>query len=364
MHQQFPSWYIECNPEPSEELLEKRWAGVSFLSTNPSPDDIAGLVLMAFGDDAVNSTFTESFKSAFVEHDKAYAATNAEVESAVLAAAVLSNVMSDMETWSGIHASLSTLAYFFNGKRTSDHGRWLTAFAESAKKRKSLELRLQREQSTPPTTLGPFKADELDELKTAEDWKVCVDKLFEYLNKTLNALNGVSSQLHDKLLAFEQAQSLYEEELDIVWWLFSGMSRDCEARFDTLDVKSLALVVGKELADLVRVLPGPCAATAFLEAALQHSSSAGQIQLQTAVNQADGGWKQSVISSVDLGSLWTFCPIHSAIAKSIESDSWSDAFTHVTSLSPTMRVKAQDISKQFYLERLLLRSDSLQSMEA
>ena len=52
-------------------------------------------------------------------------------------------------------------------------------------------------------------------------------------------------------------QRLRQEESDILWWLFGEYSRDLEQHISELSLSASCIIVGKELADLILVFPGP-----------------------------------------------------------------------------------------------------------
>ena len=358
MHKSFPEWYVECNPEPSEELLERRWSGVESLCKDPTSQHILDLVLVAFGQQPPSNGFQETLDDTFTEHDKAYTARRTSTETAILAGASLAHSMSDMDSWEGIHAALSIACYSLGGKRLSHHCPWLPSFAQSALSSKSEQLRSSRSELSPPTKYKLFSKKEIEEFKTADNWKDSIDKLFDNTNAVLSSLGKIAEHLHAAQRQTAHQQRLYEEELDILWWIFGGASRSLHDQFSAIDPKVLSIIAGHELASFVQVLPGPYAAQAFITAVLTREHAVKQCQVKTAINKLTSAQKGLIASEPTPPQLLAFCPIHTAIFKSMESTEWSEPFERATGLSASLQVHLATMAEQTYLEGLLIKSQS------
>jgi hypothetical protein len=79
------------------------------------------------------------------------------------------------------------------------------------------------------------------------------------------AINNVAVMAEHAAQVLERADGVLLEESNIVWWVFGQHSRDTEQRFADLPSGFAAILAGKELADLTRIVPGPKAAPAYLD---------------------------------------------------------------------------------------------------
>jgi len=83
------------------------------------------------------------------------------------------------------------------------------------------------------------------------------------------AINNVSLMAEHAAQVLERADGVLLEESNIVWWVFGEHSRDTGERFSKIPSGFAAILAGKELADLTRILPGPKASPAYLDKQLE-----------------------------------------------------------------------------------------------
>src|SRR5437588_2251498 len=119
------------------------------------------------------------------------------------------------------------------------------------------------------------------------------------------------------------------------------------------------LVAGKELADLVKLIPGPLASRAFLDKMLRFVDPAlnTKISIKDAVNSAPEDWRRLLLEERDAEDVDDLCPIHLATRKSLESDrpaSWPGSFDKNTGLKSRTAIPPLDVAAQIYDERLLM----------
>ena len=127
--------------------------------------------------------------------------------------------------------------------------------------------------------------------------------------------------------------------------------------FENMELGQLAIVAGKELADLTKVEPGPLAAAAFLDRAIRRGGARDvSISLQKAVDATPDKWRKEVTEGKPLAKLEAFCPIHTALSEAGKSSQWEEAFTHLVLMDAGTEMRALDVALQMYRECLLLCS--------
>jgi hypothetical protein len=149
---------------------------------------------------------------------------------------------------------------------------------------------------------------------------------------------------------------IVHEHVEMLAWLMAMHSRDLDVPVASLPAGVRALVTGKELGDLVRVVPGPIARRGLLARALG-DSSAVSVDMVDAVFNAPKEWRE-LFRGQDLLDL---TPLTSCIAKSAEAGmnrkslkAWAKSALS-SSLGNTVAINA---SECIYLERLLAKASA------
>jgi hypothetical protein len=181
----------------------------------------------------------------------------------------------------------------------------------------------------------------------------------------LNAVHAEARRTSEVMSALgkrlEELHGTKAEELDILWWLFSGLSRDTKVPWRRVDPAAVAIIAGKELGDLTAIIPGPLAAVDFLDRALL---SAGEkalspATLQAAINGTPREWRTRLAKESAPADVEDLRPIHLALKKSLETDKaddWLPAAAKATGLRLTDVSEPLATAQQTYAERLLVRA--------
>ena len=358
MHPKFSEWFLEANPDPGSELIALRWSAIDFLISQASLGLLRDAVKMAYRLPLANQTNRTAFGAAFQEGDKAFLIDNNDVEYAVLAASLLADIMRQ-DLPHGLLVSLLVACISLKGRRKSENAPWLANIAEQylCSRAASLRKMAHKEASPLPQCDADHTLEGIDELVAASKWGESVKLLSAATIATTRNLNEVALAANAAIQEFRLKQRLFEEESDILWWLISEHTREHSIPFSTLEDRVAALIAGKELADFVRVLPGPMAIPAFLGSVVAKAQSKATTAhtLQGSINALDASCRTAYINGIDLASLDIFCPLHLAITKSLESKQWGEAFTHVIFVESRIEFTPADIGHQFFRERLLLR---------
>jgi hypothetical protein len=193
--------------------------------------------------------------------------------------------------------------------------------------------------------------------------------MLTHLNNIVAAIAQLTANVNSSHERMLKNQTIFEEEIDILWWVFNEQSRDLGKPLSTIPAESACLVAAKELADLTRILPEHQTAAQFLSAALNKSQidltrddEANVIRLTEAINSSPRQWREQWRSSFKEAmvppNLTSLCPIIKGIELSLqtEGDEWIGFWKKATGLIEDFALQPLDLSLRVYRECLLLRA--------
>jgi hypothetical protein len=261
VHRDFADWYRAVALDPKAEELEKRWKAIEVFSKNVDAATLAELIRLFYDLCQKNPKVLESIRQAFKAADLAFPMQGNDAEMRVLAGTILAHI-TDNGGMLGTAGSLGTVTTACEGLRAPA----VPGILVQARKflvDESAALRHARFTELKPIDITA----QVQALKTA-----LTNNQFQQLNDPLcQCLEAVSNAVGEVVAWAEESreeQQFRQEESDVLWWLVGAHSRDLKKPFGELEPTALPLVVGKELADLTRILPGPFAAEAFLDKAM------------------------------------------------------------------------------------------------
>ncbi len=182
-------------------------------------------------------------------------------------------------------------------------------------------------------------------------------KIIKHL-KTLND-NMVNIYNNQEILC--SSIDAYKEETNILSWLIGETSNDLHKKLDKkIMQREVAFILGKELADLVLIIPGPYSAKGILNKMVGLCKAESKtLSLVDMVDLIDTNWKVSLLKKYPDSAYFSNTPIILAIAKSLEVDGdkvWKYTYGKIMGFDPEM--VTQDMltwGYQIYLECLLVK---------
>jgi len=182
-------------------------------------------------------------------------------------------------------------------------------------------------------------------------WQAVSTTLQETMNSLLKQLN-----------AFESTQKVDREELDVLWWSYSGRSRITGDSFSKMDLGVAVLCAGRELADICLVPPLPNARHLLADVVARgRKGTSRKIPLGDVVS----GWdEQILVSSVQDNSgdvegiakkYPTLLPISWITQRLVESKmtaSWTDEFELMTGVKKSESLSAAQWAEQVLWEQV------------
>jgi len=356
MHTNFADWYRMLSIELSQVPLELRWQGVEGAAEKISKSNALDLVRLFFKLDLVDDSFESEFRGFFRAEDAAFPMRDNELELQVLAAAVITEVLNESDDDVGDLVALATSCVDFQGLRPKIV---LSEIIEEALIHLHVRSDQMRRLLKPIAITAVGKSVTMPEAAKTQPtdsvtWSA-IQPLVEKLDVTPNRLVKPLNEAFESLV---DAINLQQEESNMLWWLFSGHSRDLKMKMSDLG-KGACIVAGKELADLTFIIPGPLAAEAFLDKVLASSDKNKKVTLRDVLSvKAIKEWKSKSTKQLSLDDCSDICMLHSAIKQSAQSENdneWTPTFAKRSGFSAEDSVEATLIATQAYRERLLLQ---------
>jgi hypothetical protein len=166
------------------------------------------------------------------------------------------------------------------------------------------------------------------------------------------AVAGLSKELFAAVEGVRKFMLVQDEELQMLWWLLGDRSWDLNCAFSKVPREQRPLILGKELATLTSVLPGPLAVGALLSRAALKDSD--ELSIVTAVNACEDEWLRELVDGVAPSALTS--PIHCAITKRLETGkgaAWVPGWAATTNLDGDAKQSSLQLAVRFYRECIL-----------
>lgn len=357
MNKNFSEWYRTANIDPTDEILQSRWQGIEKYCKNDIGAYCVLELVRLFFKQPVEEGFREDFINAFCEVDSAFSKKKNATELSVLAGATL---VYHIENFDDL-AMLALMAASFNKRKACVPD--LLTEVKNIFVNKTSEIREIKEKMTNIQFGVPSNKKLLESLKNAKEentWKPIEmsDIFFSYFTALKKVLDEIKIITNNNM----SQQKVYREDSQILWWMTGEWSRDLQKPFNQLKIPEACIVSGKELADLVGVLPGPYAAKAVLHKALSvfPEDNVKDITLSTAINQLDKVWRQQVANIYTAEKTKEITPLLAGISESLKVEKgseWKPAYKKLTGFdSDNIKMPALELAYQMYLECLVVKS--------
>jgi hypothetical protein len=383
VHRFFADWYRVAAIEPQPETLQKRWDAIQRTVRDLDVGDALELVRLFYGSPRCLPRFAERYRDAFKARDVTFPMRDNDAEIRVLAGAT---VVALLDSRPGPVADVTALAMASADCRGLRSGERLTDMLGEARRylwARSSALRLAKEATpAPPPTVDVGSL--LEPLQSALEAKQTRDPDFQgvldqmpapgaartsggpALEITMKAIQSLAAAITEVAAASAEAAAeqgrrlqLHREEVNVLWWLFAEHSRDLGHRMANLPLPAACLVAGKELADLIDVLPGPVAAAGVLDRMLRavERELRPATTIHEAVNSAPREWRAGWVASTDCERVEDLCPVLCSVRRSLETggpDDWVPPVRTVTGVDLHGGLTPLDLAVQAYEEKLFV----------
>lgn len=354
MHRDFADWYRAVSLVPKAEELQKRWQALDSFAENSAATDVAELARLFYGLPHRDEKFEERFRRPFKEADESFAMRDNLAELRVLAGAALIRHFEHGGAWAA-GAALAICCTDCQGLRPPP----VPGILELALKDLSRQTGALRRKATTPLPKLDL-TEKLQAVKRAVQNNQLPD-LADPLTGVLQQLVKAFGQLTDWAEEAAEERELRQEESDVLWWLTGEHSRDLGGPFSDLKAPAACLVAPKELSDLVRALPGPYAAEAFLDNVIRkaHPGLKTPVSIADALASCPEECRTRLLAAESLDVVLDLCPIHLGVRKYVEMGGkkvWQTAFRTTSRIGVTEKLKPLTLAVQVYRERLLVRA--------
>jgi len=363
VHRDFADWYRRVAIEPKGETLEKRWQAIEAFVESLDAADALELVRLFYARPSRDSGFIEKYRTTFKDTDPTFPMRDNDPELGVLAGVTLVHLLEKDAAELADVAALGMVCAACRGLRQDVPVPEIGDRARRYLLKRSSSLRASRE--VPAVTIPELElAEILDSLKKScqgNNLTVLAEPIIPPFEELQLAIRQLATSAEKAVNHLTKLQQLWQEESDILWWLFGEYSRDLNRRMADLELPGVCLVAAKELADLTVVLPGPLAAKAFLDKVLRtvKRKLPNSTTLHEAVNAPTREWRSSWIRQDDIGPVEDLCPVLLAVRKSLETDGlddWVPAFEKAAGIKVRQSIPPLDLAYQAYEENLLVRA--------
>jgi hypothetical protein len=382
VHRFFADWYRVAAIEPQPETLQKRWEAIHRTVRDLDVPDALEVVRLFYGSPRCLPRFAERYRDAFKARDVTFPMRDNEAEVRILAGATIVALLDNRPGPVADVTALAVASADCRGLRSGERIPDMLAEARQYLWGRSSSLRLAKEAkpAPPPTVdvtamLEPLQSA-LEAKQTRDpDFQGVLDQMpapggrstpgpaLELITKAIQSLAATVTEVAaaNAEAAAEQGRhlQLHREEVNILWWLFAEHSRDLGYRLANLPLPAACLVAGKELADLIEVLPGPLAAAGVLDRMLRavERELRPTTTLHEAVNSAPREWRAGWVASTDCERVEDLCPVLCSVRRSLETsgpDDWGPPVRTVTAVDLHRGLAPLDLAIQAYEEKLFV----------
>ncbi len=348
MRDSFYEWYRRININPTSDQLQNRWASLETYCKSDKVD-ILSLSTLFFGL-PTDSDFVENFAEVFINQDATFLKSNKR-ELSFLAGSSLIYLLEDDKHSIQIALAINILSMLAT---ETDLSEILSACSEKLHKitlqNREVDIKIQ---NIPGIGIDNLKKVMPDEDITTEGIKALISSI------SATSTNFTKISANQKVLA--NSLKMYKEDSNILSWLVGEASNDLHKPLtNRVNPKDVALILGKELADLVESTSGPYAAKDFLRKMLKLCKRENPtISLLEVVDSLSTDWKK-LISNEYIEKIEANTPILLAIAKSLEvseTQVWRPIYETAIGINPELiRHDLLEWSYSMYLECLLVKT--------
>jgi hypothetical protein len=348
--EQFPDWYRLTAIDPGTIPLAARRSAIDNLISEPSADDTLQLVLTAYGRGSI--PFVEKMRAAFRSTDDTFPGRDNDLEMSLLAGATIARLVASSSRQADL-ASLALESSNWFGWKVNPHE--LPDVARDYRDAESVRMREESDKVAPPNTAGLRKA--VDAIGASVPSGSIPPQEVDDLAKAIStSLTSIVRAWEGFTTSAEKLANARSEELEVLWWLLSGRSTDLDGPRTDLPPGPAALVVGKELADRTRLLPGLPSVRGLIDRALPEQTDR-QTSASAAIDGAPRDWMSQLSADVPT-MLAGLLPLHLAVNRAMAVPSgteWIKA-AEFASVPVTDALRADELALKFYIERLTIRA--------
>jgi hypothetical protein len=361
MHTKFAEWLNITNPNPSEDLINKRSASITAYLAEADATNALEIIRIFFKKPVKNQDIKESFLKHFTDQDTSFLKKDADVQ--LLAGITIAELLENKKGTLADTVALAVSCISFqemirdlivpdilDACRTYLHQR-------SDSLRNILTLPALNPQKVPVET----KDIQAKINESSSDYAGQIAEIVKTLPKigtsSEKAVSALASQITTTVTSLSRALDLQREETNMLWWVFGGYSGDLDVPFVDLG-PAIPIIGAKELSTLTRVIPGPVSIKALLRKIVDESQLQADITIESSLNACKPEWLQSWINQREIKGIGDICYIHYAGQTSKElgqANTWTDLFNKQAPVKANDTLDPIKLALQVYREASLLK---------
>ncbi|HEX8321232.1 GTPase-associated system all-helical protein GASH [Longimicrobium sp.] len=362
---QFPDWYRTVHPEPSSELLKRKWKVVDALRRRDRVTLVPDMIRLAFGRSVLPGGAGSSFSVALRKNELDLKPEDVAHETRVMAGAALAAFIESDERELADRAALAVLCVTCAGLGPKPLPADLPIIAENYLLRRR-RLRWAKRERLPfqssATFPGNYQAQLASVIKNPQEGYLGgqAAAVVKSIASGVAAVSADTASLGQSTAqAFEtvwlEVRRLREETI-ILWWMFGEQSSLVGKFFREFGRASAVLQVALEMAELTDGPPGPLAAPAFLARVLQLTQATEHpVTIEAAIAGSDPSSITKLCEPVS-AELVELTPVHAAAHTWVEFQgdaSWTKLVQTRYGIDVSAEVADVTLALQCYHERLL-----------
>lgn len=250
MSESIAKWFRSADIVVVEEVVEKRERGIdNFIDNGYDDDDILELVKLFFCKECTEA-FLEKIVEKFAEEDSTFA-DDQKKEIRVLSGIILSRMCESGNLDDLFSIAVYAKSYAFLGNKPIIRDIYLQivkAYEKAAAEyRENIKFDYKGIALLPKDVSFTINEGESFEINDGDEKKLSL--MIKKINELCSFVNKNHKDLADK-------NKILYENTEILWWLLAGYSKDVEKTYAELQLQQAALLVGKDLAEIVENKPG------------------------------------------------------------------------------------------------------------
>lgn len=351
MEKNIGTWYAQANISCTSEILDKRKKSIKTRIEEGVDWNFIKNIIKLFMKvkDTKQNKFKESFADVFINDDSAFSYEQ-DKEIQILAGIMLNEILKDNNEYSIIiDLSCICLKNYYNPSIEIIFNNIEKDFHESLK-----QLRENENNQYNKKNFGKSLQEMLKENPSLPQLDINNE-----VAKQLKLLKENINNIFSNFGKMQKINNLKYEDSEILWWMIGEWSYDLDKPFKEIEENFIPVLIGKEMADKVNVLPGPFAAKAVINKILSNFKDK-KLYIYNYVEKIEKDWLEKFVQKYYTEAIADFTPILKYFNKITEIDEVDNSNNELENICPAVikkeEISSKDIAYAIYLECLLSKA--------
>lgn len=351
MEKNIGTWYGQANIFCTSDILDKRKKSIkTCIEEEVSWDFIKNIIkLFMKGKENKQDKFKESFADIFIKDDSAFSYEQ-DKELQLLAGIMLNEILKEDNKYNTIiELSCICLKNYYEPPIEGIFNNIERYFYESLKQLRENEDNKYAKSNFRKSLQAMFK----------ENTGLVTGNLNEEVAEQLESLKKNIINIFSNFEKMQKINNLKSEDSEVLWWIIGEWSYDLDKPFKEIEENFIPVLIGKEMADKVKVLPGPFAAKAVIHKILSNFKDK-KLYIYNYGEKIEKDWLEKFVEKYYIDAIGDFMPILKYFNKIVEIDEEDNSENKLEKICPAIIKKTEilnkDIAYEIYLECLLSKA--------